>query len=215
MSVMRSRGFTQIELTFVIAVIGVLAAILLPGLARSREAARRSSCQNNLYQLSIALHIYASEHERALPWSGGKDDAECLRLLASEYVTDIFVFLCPSDASQSTSDFKGQHGERLPFSTKPLEEGPTLRASYDYLGAYTDELFRLPHPTQPLPRMPVMWDRVTPLAQDFNHIPGGANVLFLDGSVEFLVQGNLWNYQIPAPVHGLRYTLPEPLPAGK
>ncbi len=55
-------GFTLIELLVVIAIIAILIALLLPAVQQAREAARRSSCKNNLKQISLALHNYQSTH---------------------------------------------------------------------------------------------------------------------------------------------------------
>ena len=62
-----SRGFTLVELLVVIAIISILAALLLPGLSRAKSSAHRTTCISNLRQISVAIHLYASDHGDLLP----------------------------------------------------------------------------------------------------------------------------------------------------
>ncbi|MDZ4859398.1 MAG: DUF1559 domain-containing protein [Candidatus Hydrogenedentes bacterium] len=73
---------------FVLAMLGIVAAIVLPAFARSREAAQRASCQNNLKQIAIAIENYTNEHSDTRP-SKMSD-------LYPKYLNDANVFACPS-----------------------------------------------------------------------------------------------------------------------
>ena len=67
---MSRQGFTLVELLVVIAIIAILAAILLPVLARTKEKARTTQCATNLHQWGLAYQMYAGDNEDFLPRRG-------------------------------------------------------------------------------------------------------------------------------------------------
>jgi prepilin-type N-terminal cleavage/methylation domain-containing protein len=102
-------AFTLIELLVVIAIIAILAAMLLPALARAKEKGRQIACLNNLRQLSLSAQMYVGDSQGAYPprYDGVAVTSRWPDKFYDAYGKNVKLLLCPSEVTNAPMTIPG------------------------------------------------------------------------------------------------------------
>ena len=155
------KGFTLIELLVVIAIIAILAALLMPALARAREEARKAACKSNEHAVGVAVTLYRNANKGSFP-ARGPTNAKCLGGMFPEFAESQGIFDCPGGTTVACS----YDPSELAVDNSDYTLDPTINANSGQLRVFYG-------------------DREGSAAKLNNHSEG-ANALFKDTHVEWI-----------------------------
>ena len=201
---MRSRlGLTLVELLVVMAILGVLVALLLPAVQQARSVARRTVCQNNLRQLGMATLQYADSHGGEFPRGAHRPGELSWVEALGPYLESVDeIRICPEDPHRNA--WRRRDGTSFLLSEYIALDGPDAVRTIDQLAATSRTIIayegsdrRDPeasllldhvHPSKWFRPNFVMlgktWDLLTAEIQPNRHQATVADYLFADGHVE-------------------------------
>jgi prepilin-type processing-associated H-X9-DG protein len=209
---MKLPALTYRELYVALGIVVTLAVAAMPAVVHSREARKVGSCANNMKQVGLAVKMFTSESRGSImpPLSPFRNNWMIDgTTIFGEYLTDPSALVCPASPRKETSPFADHSGR---FRPECVSSVSYLYTGYVLLDdAHAFALFE-PYQRDPGPvirrenvklslppwgqtqqggasqgMMPVLWDRVSVDEALMSHRqPVGANVLHMDGHVEFV-----------------------------
>jgi prepilin-type N-terminal cleavage/methylation domain-containing protein/prepilin-type processing-associated H-X9-DG protein len=129
-----SRGFTLLEILFVVLIIGILIALLMPTIAKSKLRAKRAQCTSNLRQQGVAFHLFAHDHNSRFPFEVSTNNGGSLEFmrLATNFGGEIYfsfrhyqalgpeldtpkILVCPTDTRIPAENFPNLRNENISY----------------------------------------------------------------------------------------------------
>lgn len=161
-------AFTLIEVLVVVAIIGLLAAILLPSLKAAREQARRTDCASNLHQIGVGLTMYAQAHKDQLPpifrtatsfttyylRANGAGTHGLGLLIDRRYISDPKTFYCTGQHSRDSASLTYNGPDNRYYSRKAWDDLPSPRPQVRC--SYPARLIEVPQEAQQIGAGPTM-----------------------------------------------------------